>query len=101
VTTYSRRHSAPNDNPIRSNDHSANVEADDLSKLVDALERLDVPTLLLTGDQTTVINTIGVRVLERLLPRHELRTISGATHELFVEQPEASTRELITFLARH
>jgi non-heme chloroperoxidase len=225
VTTYSRRHSAPNDNPIRSSDHSAEIEADDLERLIDALglerfhlvghsygaftslvfalrrpasirtltlceppvlawaaevqggeavvreftdgvwrpaveafrrrdpralailfdgiigvgvfdsmpeelrsralgnardmeaicistgafppvpldavRQLAAPTLLLTGARTAPINTIGLRVLDRLLPNHELVTIPDATHELFVEQPEASTQALLAFLARH
>jgi pimeloyl-ACP methyl ester carboxylesterase len=68
---------------------------------LDAVRQLAAPTLLLTGARTTPINTIGLAVLDRLLPNHELVTIPDATHELFVEQPEASTRALLAFLARH
>ena len=68
---------------------------------LDAVRKLDIPTLLLTGERTTPINTIGLKVLDRLLPRHELRVIPEATHEMFVENPAASTREVLAFLAKH
>jgi len=68
---------------------------------LDAVRELDVPALLLTGERTTPINTIGLRVLERLLPRREVRVIPEASHEVFVENPSASTRELLAFLSAH
>jgi pimeloyl-ACP methyl ester carboxylesterase len=68
---------------------------------LDAVRQLRVPTLLLTGDRTTPINTIGLKVLDRLLPNHELRLIPDATHELFVENPEASNTAVLAFLDKH
>ena len=68
---------------------------------LDAVSNLGVPTLLLTGARTTPINTIGFNVLDRLLPNREARVIPDASHELFVESPEASTAAVLAFLEKH
>jgi pimeloyl-ACP methyl ester carboxylesterase len=60
-----------------------------------------MPVLLLTGSLTTAVNTIGVSVLERVLPRRELRVVPEASHEVFVENPGVSTAALQAFLAAH
>jgi non-heme chloroperoxidase len=68
---------------------------------MDAVAKLEVPTLLLTGARTTPMNTIGISVLDRRLPRRELHVIPDASHEVFVENPDASTARLLAFLAAH
>jgi hypothetical protein len=58
----------------------------------------DFPGVLVHGSP---INTIGFRVLDRLLPNREVRVIPDASHELFVENPEASTAAVLAFLDKH
>jgi pimeloyl-ACP methyl ester carboxylesterase len=67
---------------------------------IEAVRKLAVPTLLLTGARTTPINTIGLKVLERSLPDRVLSVVPDASHEVFVENPTVSTAELLAFLAR-
>ena len=48
-----------------------------------------------------MINTIGHRVLVEKLPMQEHMVIAGASHEVFVENPAATTAAVLAFLARH
>ena len=53
-----------------------------------ALRRLDVPVLLLTGDRSPEVARRMAERLANLLPRAELRTVTGAGHMGPVKAPE-------------
>lgn len=65
------------------------------------VQRLQIPTLLLTGEHTTPINTIGHRVLGQFLPSHERHVVPAASHDLFVDNPADANAAMLAFFAKH
>lgn len=63
---------------------------------LDALERVDSPTLLIVGGDDTAVIELNRRAMARMHCAHELKIIPGATH-LF-EEP--GTLEMVAKLAR-
>lgn len=64
-----------------------------------ALERLDVPTLLVTGDQDGVAPEANVRVLQQRIAGSRLVVLDGCGHWTTFEQPQRCAQELETFYA--
>jgi pimeloyl-ACP methyl ester carboxylesterase len=63
--------------------------------------RIHVPTLVLTGGQSsTVLQRISSR-LAQLIPDAESAQIEGASHGMFKDDPEAFDQVVLAFLARH
>jgi non-heme chloroperoxidase len=67
----------------------------------DAVRHLKVPTLLITGEKTLTPLRMISEELNRLLPTTERITIPGATHDMWLEEPEACGKATLRFLARH
>ncbi len=67
----------------------------------DALPRLAVPTLVLTGSHDRLVPPENSRCLAARIPGAQLRVIEGGGHMFFVEQPEAANRTLLEFFAQH
>jgi pimeloyl-ACP methyl ester carboxylesterase len=63
------------------------------------LERIDRPTLIVTGDHDRVIPAGSSEVLRERIPGSRLETVRGAGHLFFLERPEESVRLLEEFLA--
>jgi 3-oxoadipate enol-lactonase len=67
----------------------------------DRLGEVDVPTLVLTGDEDVGdIHSIADR-LATGIPGAERATIAGAAHLPNLERPEEFDRIVLDFLARH
>lgn len=63
--------------------------------------RIDVPTLVLTGDRTRRFLRLIAEELARCLPNAELAVVPDTTHELPADNPEAYNDLVLRFLARH
>jgi 3-oxoadipate enol-lactonase len=64
------------------------------------LERLSVPTLVVTSDEDRLYPPALAREMARRIPGAELVEIAGAGHITNIEQPEAFNRAVLDFLAR-
>ena len=65
--------------------------------LSDKVREIDVPALLLSGEEDLMIPPSSMRRLAEVLPRSTFRSIPGG-HALHVEQPAAIARHLEAFL---
>jgi pimeloyl-ACP methyl ester carboxylesterase len=75
---------------------TAGVAAFDASDEVGAIE---IPTLLLHGTDDRVLPVENSRLLHEKLPNGELETFAGGPHLFFIEQADAVTDRLRSFLA--
>ena len=64
-----------------------------------ALRKANVPTLILAGEADTIVPRRRAEFLAGMMPQGCLEVIAGAGHMPQLEQPEAVTRALRTFLA--
>lgn len=62
------------------------------------VKQMQIPTLSLTGAQTTPLQHLVNDELERLLPQGTRVTIPDATHEMWSQQPEACGAAVLQFL---
>jgi pimeloyl-ACP methyl ester carboxylesterase len=63
--------------------------------------RIQVPTLLVSGEKSNVVLHAVTDKLRALLPHVESVTIKGASHNMFETNPQAFNRAVIDFLDRH
>jgi len=63
------------------------------------LNRIEVPTLVLYGEDERVCPPDVQEEMARLIPRARLARVSGAGHFALLEQPEAVARHIRTWLA--
>jgi pimeloyl-ACP methyl ester carboxylesterase len=66
-----------------------------------ALEKLNVPVLLIGGDADLAVAPPMLRAIQSHLPNAELQLIPEAGHSVYWEQPDAFNRALLSFFARH
>jgi pimeloyl-ACP methyl ester carboxylesterase len=64
------------------------------------LPELRVPTLVLTGSDDALVPPANARLLAGRIPGAELVVVPESGHVFFCEQPEATNRALLAFLAR-
>ena len=66
----------------------------------DKVGRLNLPILIITGENTIKIHKLVNEALARLLPKAERATIPKAGHASARENPQAFNEAVLTFLAR-
>jgi pimeloyl-ACP methyl ester carboxylesterase len=86
-------HQAVTSNPFRQRAANAITEA--------TLRRLQVPTLLITGEADLYSPPALIRMVAAQIPGSEVAIIREAGHSSYWEQPEAFNRTVLDFLARH
>ena len=64
------------------------------------LGAIDVPTLVLQGDEDRLVNPANAEVLAKAIPGAELVVIEGASHIFFSDQPVASAKAITAFLEK-
>jgi 3-oxoadipate enol-lactonase len=64
------------------------------------LAALNVPTLLIAGEEEAIFPPKVIRALQKLIPGAEMEIISGAAHSAHYEQPETFNRLVLDFFAR-
>ena len=67
----------------------------------DAVVRLKLPILLITGEKTLPPLRMINDALNHLLPNAEQVTVPGATHDMWLQDPERCGQATVKFLARH
>jgi non-heme chloroperoxidase len=67
----------------------------------DAVRQLKVPTLLITGEKTLTPLRMIIEELSRVMPGAERVTIPGATHDMWLQKPEACGKATLNFLGKH
>jgi pimeloyl-ACP methyl ester carboxylesterase len=67
----------------------------------DAVRRFKVPTLLITGEKTLNPMRMIIEELSRVMPEAECVTIRGATHDMWLEEPEVCGKATLNFLDKH
>ncbi|MER7182325.1 alpha/beta fold hydrolase [Streptomyces hyaluromycini] len=68
--------------------------------LLDDLPRLDVPTLVLVGDEDQTLPSVFSEAIAAAVPGAELQVIDEAGHMSNLDQPEVFTDHLVRFLSR-
>ncbi len=66
----------------------------------DLLPRIDIPTLVITGDKDILTPPFTAEKIHRLVPGSRLVIIEGGTHYTPVEFPAVIQEELLDFLSR-
>jgi non-heme chloroperoxidase len=66
-----------------------------------AVKAIKVPILLMSGQNTMLVNKRIETELERLLPNAETALIRDATHEMWAEQSDACRARVTSFFAKH
>ena len=64
------------------------------------LAGLNMPTLLIAGEEEAIFPPKVIRALQKLIPGAEMEIIPGAAHSAHYEQPETFNRLVLDFLAR-
>lgn len=87
-------------------DNSANIRAELLGSGflpvdIKRLQKLQMPTLLITGQRSIPLFRHLTDRLEELIPNTERIEIPGASHMMQVDNPEAFNRAVLSFLAKH
>jgi non-heme chloroperoxidase len=67
----------------------------------DAVVRLKLPILLITGEKTLAPLRMINDALNHLLPNAEQVTVPGATHDMWLQDPERCGQATVKFMARH
>jgi non-heme chloroperoxidase len=62
---------------------------------------LKVPTLLITGEKTLNPMRMIIEEFSRVMRGAERVTIPGATHDMWLEEPEACRNATLNFIAKH
>jgi pimeloyl-ACP methyl ester carboxylesterase len=88
------------------NDNLSNVKAELLGSgfmplEAKALQRINVPALLVTGEKSIGLFHRVTERLDELLPRAERVEIPGASHMMHEDNAPAYVREVLLFLERH
>jgi non-heme chloroperoxidase len=79
-------------------DHKLGAAA--ISDLEASARRVRVPTLLVYGDRSDVVDATGVEALRALIPYAEVQCIAGAGHMIVGDRNDAFGDALIGFLRR-
>lgn len=78
--------------------YDAQIQAVLAHDALDRLERIEAPTLVITGDDDRVIPGVNSEALAERISGARLEVIAGAGHLFFIERPEETVRVLEAFL---
>lgn len=83
-----------------SGDHSKRVALVS-ARMQNAAGRIDIPTLLVRGQQSEVVSLEGVEALKALIPQLEFVDVEGAGHMVAGDRNDAFNAAILAFLERH
>ena len=86
---------------LRKDSYLKSLEASVTQDRAAPLERIAVPTLVITSDEDRLYSPALARDMARRIPGAELVEIQGAGHLSNIEQPERFNEAVLDFLARH
>lgn len=75
------------------------IKRSEVRRIVGALDRIEVPVLLVWGDRDPIVSLDAMHVALQHLPRAQAAVVPGAGHLPYVEQPEVFNRLLLDFVA--
>ena len=64
------------------------------------LGKIRVPTLMMTGEEDTLIDPRNAPIMAELIPGAELRLFPDLKHAFHLERPDAINDEIIDFIER-
>ena len=65
------------------------------------LPKIELPTLVIAGDNDRLIPVENSRILASRIPEAELVILRGVGHEFFIEDAEEANKRVLDFLRRH
>jgi 3-oxoadipate enol-lactonase len=65
------------------------------------LPKIELPTLVIAGDNDRLIPVENSRILASRIPEAELVILKGVGHEFFIEDAEEANKVVLDFLGRH
>ncbi|WP_245653966.1 alpha/beta fold hydrolase [Novosphingobium rosa] len=81
---------------------STNPDTPDWSdQLIAVSHGVTVPTLLIRGDQSDIVDDQGVSELKRLVPQTQVLDVAGAGHMVAGDRNDAFNAGVLAFLAEH
>jgi pimeloyl-ACP methyl ester carboxylesterase len=84
--------------PVSDETHFAQLQAAATFDAEARVAQIQAPTLVLTGDQDTIVPPANSRNLADQIPGAKLQMIAGGSHMFFIEQPETFNQAVIEFL---
>lgn len=72
-----------------------------MNDLVEVSSHVTLPTLLVRGGRSDIVDDAGVAEMRRLVPQTEVYEVSGAGHMVAGDKNDAFNEGVIAFLARH
>lgn len=80
---------------------SRNAEAFLVNGLAEVSDRIRIPTLLVRGGSSDIVDDEGIADMRRLIPHIEVHDVSGAGHMVAGDRNDAFNEGVIAFLRRH
>lgn len=86
---------------LRKDSYLKSIEASVTQDRAAPIERIAVPTLVITSDEDRLYTPVLARAMAQRIPGAELVEIQGAGHLSNIEQPARFNEAVLGFLARH
>jgi len=65
---------------------------------LDDLHQIDIPTLVLHGDEDRMVRVASGRLVADAIPGATMAIVTGAGHQLFTDKPDEGSRAVLEFL---
>ncbi len=85
-------------NPVTDAAHFAQLQAAAHFDTSARVSHITAPTLVLTGDEDTIVPPVNASNLAAQIPHARLKVIAGGSHMFFIEQPEKFNHTVIEFI---
>jgi pimeloyl-ACP methyl ester carboxylesterase len=85
-------------NPVTDRAHFAQLQAAAAFDVAARVSEIKAPTLVLTGDEDTIVPPGNSQNLAAQIPHARLAIIEGGSHMFFIEQPDKFNHAVIEFL---
>jgi pimeloyl-ACP methyl ester carboxylesterase len=85
-------------NPVTDQAHFAQLHAAATFDAASRVSEITAPTLVMTGDEDTIVPPGNCTKLAAQIPHAGLKVIEGGSHMFFIEQPESFNQAVIEFI---
>lgn len=82
-------------------DTSPRSEPSPLDEIVACASQVTVPTLVVRGEHSDIVDEEGIAQMLRLVPQTEVHTVTGAGHMVAGDRNDAFSDGVLSFLAHH
>ena len=87
-------------NPVTDQAHFAQLQAAAIFDAASRVSGITAPTLVMTGDEDTIVPPGNSQNLAAQIPHAVLEVITGGSHMFFIEQPENFNQAVIEFISQ-